>query len=115
MAQRLIGGEAFGPVDGCLKAGEHCRREAMSRGIDPEPARKALLVVWEYFQAARAGSKFVDGALIEFLRVLLDALSESAGLTIHVRLLHGEDTEHVLDAIAKALGLALGEACATPG
>jgi hypothetical protein len=33
--------------------------------------RKAMLVVWEYFQAARAGSKFVDGALIEFLRVLL--------------------------------------------
>ena len=54
-----------GQAPGCFC--EHCRREAMSRGIDPEPVRKAMLVVWEYFQAARAGSKFVDGALIEFL------------------------------------------------
>ncbi len=35
------------------------------------------------------------------------------GLTIHVRLLHGEDTKHVLDAVAKAFGLALAQACST--
>jgi len=50
---------------------EHCRRLAMQRGIEVEPARKAFLEVFEYFQRARAGEEFVDGSMIEFLRVLL--------------------------------------------
>lgn len=50
---------------------EHCRRLARQRGLDPEPIRKAFLELYDYFQAARAGGEFVDGALIEFLRVLL--------------------------------------------
>jgi imidazoleglycerol-phosphate dehydratase len=37
----------------------------------------------------------------------LRELSEAAGLTLHVRLLHGEDARHVLEAIFKALGGAL--------
>lgn len=37
----------------------------------------------------------------------LDALAEAAGLTLHVRLIHGEDTQHVLEAIFKALGASL--------
>jgi imidazoleglycerol-phosphate dehydratase len=48
----------------------------------------------------------------DLLAALLDGLAVAAGLTIHVRLLHGRDTEHVLDAIAKALGLALAQASA---
>jgi imidazoleglycerol-phosphate dehydratase len=40
----------------------------------------------------------------------LDALSEGAGLTLHVRLIHGEDSQHVLEAIFKALGAALAQA-----
>jgi imidazoleglycerol-phosphate dehydratase len=40
----------------------------------------------------------------------LDALAEAAGLTLHVRLIHGEDTQHVLEAIFKALGAALAQA-----
>jgi imidazoleglycerol-phosphate dehydratase len=40
----------------------------------------------------------------------LDALAESAGLTLHVRLIHGEDSQHVLEAIFKALGAALAKA-----
>lgn len=47
-----------------------CRREATERGIDVERVRLAFLEVWDYFQQARAGEEFVDGALIEFLRVL---------------------------------------------
>jgi hypothetical protein len=58
-----------GQAPGCFC--EHCRREALSRGLNPEPSRKAAMAVWEYFQAARAGDAFVDGALIEFLRTLL--------------------------------------------
>jgi hypothetical protein len=47
------------------------RREAHERGIDVERVRIAMLSVWSYFQRARAGEAFVDGAAIEFLRVLL--------------------------------------------
>lgn len=49
----------------------------------------------------------------DLLERLLQGMAETAGLTLHVRLLHGEDTQHVLDAIGKALGLALAQACAT--
>ena len=42
----------------------------------------------------------------DFLR----SLAEGAGLTLHVRLLEGDDPEHVLDAIFKALGAALAQA-----
>jgi imidazoleglycerol-phosphate dehydratase len=49
----------------------------------------------------------------DLLAGFLDGLARAAGLTIHVRLLHGEDTRHVLDAVAKALGLALERACST--
>lgn len=49
----------------------HCRREAQARGIDVEGARKAFLELYDFFQRARANEDFVDGALIEFLRVLL--------------------------------------------
>jgi imidazoleglycerol-phosphate dehydratase len=41
----------------------------------------------------------------------LDELAQSAELTLHVRLIEGSDTQHVLEAIFKALGAALAEAC----
>lgn len=40
----------------------------------------------------------------------LDAFADAAGLTLHVRLLDGEDSRHVLEAIFKALGAALADA-----
>ena len=36
--------------------------------------------------------------------------SQGAGLTLHVRLIDGGDTQHVLEAIFKALGVALAQA-----
>ena len=42
----------------------------------------------------------------EFLR----ALSLHAGLTLHVDLLHGENTHHIIEAAFKALGKALNQA-----
>jgi imidazoleglycerol-phosphate dehydratase len=41
----------------------------------------------------------------------LEELAQSAGLTLHVRLVEGKDTQHVLEAIFKALGVALAQAC----
>lgn len=42
----------------------------------------------------------------EFLR----ALSLHAGLTLHVKVLHGDNTHHIIEAVFKALGRALGQA-----
>lgn len=50
---------------------EHCRQLATHRGIDIESVRTAFGELQEYFDEARAGAGFVDGAFIEFLRVLL--------------------------------------------
>jgi imidazoleglycerol-phosphate dehydratase len=46
-------------------------------------------------------------ALARFLR----ELTEGACLTVHVRLIEGQDRQHVVEAIFKALGSALGAAC----
>jgi imidazoleglycerol-phosphate dehydratase len=46
---------------------------------------------------------------VRFLR----ELAQAAGIVLHVRLVEGSDTEHVLGAIFKALGVALGTACST--
>jgi imidazoleglycerol-phosphate dehydratase len=42
--------------------------------------------------------------------LFLDELTAGAGITLHVRLIEGRETEHVLEAIFKALGAALGQA-----
>jgi imidazoleglycerol-phosphate dehydratase len=55
---------------------------------------------------ARIGGVGTDVAA-SFLR----ALAGSASLTLHVRLIGGEDPQHVLDAIFKTLGVALAQAC----
>ncbi len=41
----------------------------------------------------------------------LDELAQTTGLTLHVRLVEGKDTQHVLEAIFKSLGIALAQAC----
>ena len=41
----------------------------------------------------------------------LHELAQAAGLNLHVRLVEGTDPQHVLTAIFKAVGAALGQAC----
>lgn len=48
----------------------------------------------------------------ELLPEFLRALAQNAGLTLHVELLHGENTHHIIEAIFKALGRALRQAVA---
>jgi imidazoleglycerol-phosphate dehydratase len=55
----------------------------------------------------------VAGLRTDVIAGFLDELAEGAGLTIHVRLIEGKETEHVLEAIFKALGAALGQALTT--
>ena len=53
----------------------------------------------------------VAGLASDLVATFLRQLAEGAGLTLHVRLIEGADPEHVLDAIFKALGVALAQSC----
>jgi imidazoleglycerol-phosphate dehydratase len=53
----------------------------------------------------------VAGLQEDVVARFLHEFAEGAGLTLHVRLVEGKDTQHVLEAIFKALGLALAQAC----
>jgi imidazoleglycerol-phosphate dehydratase len=50
------------------------------------------------------------GLQSDLAATFLDELADAAGLTIHVRLIEGKDSQHVLSAIFKALGIALANA-----
>jgi imidazoleglycerol-phosphate dehydratase len=71
-----------------------------------EASGRPLLVSNVDLSAARVGGLDTD-LVARFLR----ELAEGAGLTMHVRLLNGDDTQHVLEAIFKALGVCLAQAC----
>jgi imidazoleglycerol-phosphate dehydratase len=51
----------------------------------------------------------VGGLATDLAAQFLNELAEGAGLTLHVRLVEGRDTQHVLEAIFKALGVALAQ------
>ncbi len=53
----------------------------------------------------------VGGLSSDLVARFLNELAQTAGLTLHVRLIEGSDTQHVLEAIFKALGVALAQAC----
>ena len=55
--------------------------------------------------------QLVGGLASDVVARFLEELANAAGLNVHVRLLEGKDTEHVLEAIFKALGAAIGQAC----
>ena len=53
----------------------------------------------------------VGGSRPTSSRAFCTELAEGAGLTLHVRLIEGRDPQHVLEAIFKALGVALAQSC----
>jgi len=81
------------------------------------PADEALaMVVVERSErplvASNADLTGAGGLGTDLAARFLDRLSEEAGLTVHVRLMEGDDTGHALAAIFKALGVALARATA---
>ena len=108
-----------GRVLGERLAGALAARDARGHGSATVPADEALAYV-----ALEASGRpllvsnvdltaaHVGGLATDLISGLLRELTEGAGLTLHVRLLEGEDTQHVLDAIFKSLGSARGAACA---
>jgi len=53
----------------------------------------------------------VGGLGTDLVADFLHELAVGARLTLHVRLIEGQDAQHVLEAIFKALGVALAQAC----
>lgn len=53
----------------------------------------------------------VGGLGSDLVTDFLRELAQGAGLTLHVRLIDGDDPQHVLEAIFKALGVAIAQAC----
>jgi imidazoleglycerol-phosphate dehydratase len=53
----------------------------------------------------------IGGLDSDVARSFLEHFAERAGLVLHLRLLNGTDTQHVLESIFKALGAALSQAC----
>jgi imidazoleglycerol-phosphate dehydratase len=66
---------------------------------------RGLLVFEVELPQAKVG-RFDTELVGEFLR----ALAHNAGLTLHVRLLNGRNTHHIIEAIFKGLGRALRQA-----
>lgn len=102
-------GEAFG---GFLRVGG-----ARGHGAAVLPAADALAhVVLEVSDEPLLVSNVdltearLGGLGTDLVATFLAALAEGAGLTLHVRLLDGDDARHVLEAIFKALGAALAAA-----
>jgi len=75
-----------------------------------EVADTPLLVSNVDLTQARIGGLGTDVA-----RRFLERFAEGAGVTLHVRLLNGTESQHVLEAIFKALGVALALACSDKG
>ena len=88
-----------GPGSSLVPAGEALASVSLDRSERP------LLVSNVDLTEAR-----VAGIATDVVARFLDELARGAGIALHVRLLHGEDTRHVLEAIFKSLGVALAQA-----
>jgi imidazoleglycerol-phosphate dehydratase len=92
--------------------------QSSGRGVGIVPADEALAMVVVELSGtplvvsnADLTSTQAGGLRTDLAAAFLQDLAESAGLTIHVRLIEGENSQHVLSAIFKALGVALAHAC----
>jgi len=108
-AARALGGALAEPLRAAGASG---------RGWAYLPADEALAgVVVELSERPLVASnvdfsgQHVGGLAGDVVARFLNELATAAGLNVHVRLVEGTDTEHVLEAIFKALGAALGQAC----
>jgi imidazoleglycerol-phosphate dehydratase len=92
-------------------------RLAAGAGWAMLPADEALaLVALEHAPEGRLvtnvdfSDERVGGVATDVAARFLEALAVAAGINLHVRLVEGTDPQHVLAAIFKAVGAALGQA-----
>ena len=97
--------------------GPQLARMAHGSGVMPSAEALAMVVIEASGTPVVASNADLTGAGglgTDLAARFLQSLAESAGLTLHVRLIEGEDTDHVLEAIFKALGVALRVALTEP-
>ena len=104
LATLLTAEDACGHGAGYIPSAEALAHVALDLSDDP------CLVSNFDLSAAHVGGLAGDIA-VRFLR----ELALGAGIVLHVRLVEGNDTQHVIDAIFKALGVALESACSVRG
>jgi imidazoleglycerol-phosphate dehydratase len=91
---------------------------AIAEATAPADEALAMVVVEQSDRPLVASNADLTGAGglgTDLAARFLGRLSDEAGLTIHVRLMEGEDTGNALAAIFKALGVALARAGASRG
>jgi imidazoleglycerol-phosphate dehydratase len=98
-------GEALRPLLGARGVGIVAADEALAMVV-VEVSGHPLVASNADLTSTRAG-----GLRTDLAAAFLHGLTEAAGLTIHVRLFEGQDSQHVLEAIFRALGVALADAC----
>jgi len=64
---------------------------------------------------AGLSSPVVGGFETELTEEFFRALAHNAGITLHINLAYGSNTHHIIEAMFKALGCALGQAIKTTG
>ena len=99
LAKSLSGDDCRGYGSAVVPADEALAHVAL------EASGRPLVVSNVDLSSARVAGLRSD-VVADFLR----ELAEGAGLTLHVRLIEGSDEQHVLEAIFKALGVALAQA-----
>jgi imidazoleglycerol-phosphate dehydratase len=97
-------GDALRPLLGTRGVGIVAADEALAMVV-VEASGKPLVASNADLTSTRAG-----GLRTDLAASFLTGVAEAAGLTIHVRLFEGEDSQHVLEAIFRALGVALAQA-----
>jgi imidazoleglycerol-phosphate dehydratase len=102
LAESIFSGRGYGFAS--MTSAEALASVVLERSEEP------LVVTNVDLTQARVGGLGTDVA-----RRFLDRFAEGASVTLHVRLLNGTDTQHVLEAIFKALGVALAQACTIEG
>jgi imidazoleglycerol-phosphate dehydratase len=100
LAQPLRGEGLRGHGSAVVPSAEALAHVALEASDEP------LLVSHVDLTGARVG-----GMATDVLAAFLQELAAGASLTLHVRLIDGSDPHHVLEAIFKALGTALAQAC----
>jgi imidazoleglycerol-phosphate dehydratase len=107
-------GEALGEALAPLLAAERAGRGS---GLAPADEALAMVVVeasGRPLVVSNADLTGVGGLGSDLPARFLRALAEELGLTVHVRLIEGAETDHVLRAIFRALGRALARASSSP-
>ncbi|HVU79562.1 MAG TPA: hypothetical protein VHC67_18460 [Gaiellaceae bacterium] len=100
IAERLASGSAAGHGWAMAPADEALASAVLDR------AREPRFVTNVDFSDIRVGGVSDDVA-----SRFLGALAEAASVNLHVRVLEGDDPQHVLAAVFKAVGAAFGQAC----